>query len=172
MSTQLNKPTEIDWARLAAYIDGEGCISLLYGNFRNRSGTSKKYLAVRVAIANTDARLLIWLRETFGGCIQCCESNRRSRTGRVVFTWTQGSAKAIRLLTECLPYFVIKKDQAELAIAFHELMPRRGQRHNPEMIITALSLKNQLSGLKRKAWAKADLALQKLPTQRRNEYVN
>jgi len=67
---------------------------------------------------------------------------------------------------------VIKKDQAELAIAFHELMPRRGQRHNPEMIITALSLKNQLSGLKRKAWAKADLALQKLPTQRRNEYVN
>jgi len=104
----MKKPTTIDWARLAAYIDGEGCISLA----RHRN----VYMAVRVTIFNTDKRLIEWLGEHFGGHVVVRRSkNIRHKTG---YGWCVSSKAAAYVIRNCHPYLILKKEQANVALDF------------------------------------------------------
>ena len=98
-------PSALDWARMAAYIDGEGCIRIRFTP--NPGGRST---ALLVVVSNCDVRLMKWLKDTFwflttrklaapfdsllqlGGLGQTCE-------------W---------VLTNCMDLFIMKRDQAEV----------------------------------------------------------
>lgn len=97
-----------DLARLAAYIDGEGCISI------EPVGVKRSH-RMQVAITNTDVRLVVWLKDTFGGEYR---AKGKTNSRRRIWYWYAGSALADELLKACLPYFIMKRDQAEIAIAF------------------------------------------------------
>jgi len=103
----LSNVREIDWARLAAFIDGEGTVRV-YKAPTGRWG-------LRVVISNTDIRLISWLEETFGGYVY----NVKPSTGNTKpsFQWIFASRIDL-ILAPCLPYFIIKRDQAEIALAF------------------------------------------------------
>jgi hypothetical protein len=129
-----------DLARLAAYIDGEGHISIA------RVGRRLTH-KMQVHITNTDVRLVVWLKDTFGG-----EYRVKGETvsKRRVWYWYVGSSLANSLLRQCLPYFIMKRDQAEIAIAYHrtvvELAAIPGRRRITEAIdaqreILAIQLK-------------------------------
>lgn len=113
MNSLTTKPTEIDWARLAAFIDGEGCIRI--ADHRARRGQHMDF-----QISNTDSRLIIWLHDTFGGSF--CERKHAINSRSRVWVWYIASDAAAEALQNCLPFFVMKRDQAEQAIAFQKLI--------------------------------------------------
>lgn len=106
-------PEAMDWARLAAYIDGEGYIRVAL-NSRNHQGR------LEVNVSNTDYRLLVWLKDTFGGSVH---RGGKSLAGKKqLWRWVLDRHRAAELLAQCLPYFIVKKEQAEIGIAFQSLI--------------------------------------------------
>jgi hypothetical protein len=108
---------EIDWARLAAYIDGEGCICVA-GSKRSRQ------MYMKVFIANTDYRLMLWFQSTFGGTINGKQRYDRERH-RPCYVWTVCSEVAWFILLCCEPYLIAKRDQADVALKFQRTMTRK-----------------------------------------------
>ena len=122
----LSSATDIDWARLAAFIDGEGTI---YIN-RYRAGSIHKTQLHRlsVSIKNSSVLLMAWLTGTFGGSVS--QDKGKNVLARLpIYQWRLNELQAEVVLAKCLPFFVIKREQAEIGIAFRSLKSsgRRGQ---------------------------------------------
>jgi hypothetical protein len=122
-------PTKIDWARLAAYIDGEGSIFI---RDRQPTETDIKKGRIRghclvICVANTDPRLVYWCKQKFDGCAY---RTKRTSPGRgkypvrAGFEWIIGQTKAAKILEACMPYFLLKREQAEIALAFQATVSR------------------------------------------------
>jgi hypothetical protein len=125
-------PTQIEWAMMAAYIDGEGSICIQTRGRHGGNSRSKKeamyYLMVQVA--NTDVRLVVWIIDKFGGSFRDANTveYNQGRNVKRCWHWTASSNRAAWILHNCLPYFVIKKEQADIGISLQETMLRnRGQ---------------------------------------------
>jgi hypothetical protein len=118
---KLDLPVE-DWARLAAYIDGEGWIGI---KEQKRGGRAATY-HVEITVCNQDPRLILWIAQRFGGHLsnQGPPKNNLKRRHRI-FQWYASCSVAHEVLLGCLPYFVIKRNQAEIAIAFRNLTGAR-----------------------------------------------
>jgi hypothetical protein len=145
----LKQISEINWARLAAYIDGEGCIRIDLQNPPKGSGFSARHL-LEVRVYNCDPRLLLWCRETFGGG-NLKPVRKNPRLGhKQELVWYVGADVAERILQGCLPYFILKREQAEIAIAFRRLQGTRGTRTTPELFASREALRVQMSVLNRR----------------------
>jgi len=88
----------------AGLIDGEGCILI------NRQGTAYT-LQVRVGMSSNKAVSL--MHKTFGGSLKI---NNFSH----MYTWVLCSMEAEGFLRCILPFLLVKKDEAQVAIAFRE----------------------------------------------------
>ena len=122
----LSQVTAIDWARLAAFIDGEGHIAIN----ENKSPAGRYYQYIRVIITNTDTRLIAWLFETFGGSLlrgHVSEKHRR------VYKWAVSCRHAEAILLQCYAYFITKQDQAEIALAFQQTIKDKTYRKGTEI---------------------------------------
>lgn len=119
----LDDVSDIDWARLAVLIDGEGSISItkLKPSANARNKTDCYYL--RTFVCNTDPRMILWCQERFGGAIRGKPRTDRLRH-RPCWQWTIVAKGAEEVLQRCLPYFIIKREQADLALAFQKTMKR------------------------------------------------
>src|SRR5438309_4665942 len=114
----MQKPTEIDWIRLAAFIDGEGCIMIRY--VTNPKRKRRGYHQLAVYVTNTDLRLPRWCQDTFGGTIQTSKTKYQAQVIRPneTYHWTVSAKAAEDILRGCLPYFLIKREQADIGLAF------------------------------------------------------
>jgi hypothetical protein len=120
----LDQVSEIDWAKLAVLIDGEGSI----GISKQRPGKAQRHKVefiyhMRTFIVNTDPRLILWCQERFGGSISGKPRADR-KNHRPCWIWTVVSRAAEDILDRCLPHFIIKREQAEIALAFQKTMRR------------------------------------------------
>lgn len=96
-------------AYIAGIVDGEGCIGL--------TRMKQTRIVMRVSVAMTDKIIPEWLDAEFGGTL----SVRNTRPGwKTRYDWNIYSQKALVFLKQVLPFLVIKKGQAELAITFQE----------------------------------------------------
>jgi hypothetical protein len=145
-------PSDMDWARLAAYIDGEG--SVLINPRRGRIGEYKDIACtfyLKVTVANTDVRLMAWIKERFGGSYK--DANTKSyyagRNCKTSWHWAASSGDAAWILFNCMSYFVIKAEQAEIGIRLQESIGRRVGKFLPkEVIESRREMKRQLLVLK------------------------
>lgn len=130
--------SEMDYARLAAYIDGEGCISI------TKIGD---YKGIRLDVYNTDPRLIVWIHKTCGGgWVRRDFPKEHQRFTK--YAWYITSKKASDLLKKCLPYFIIKREEADLAIAYQETKKyHRWNRIPDDVKAQRVSLKEQLTKL-------------------------
>lgn len=110
----LPEDSSVDWAKLAAYIDGEGYICLRGETVGSRSHT------MMLRIGNTDPRLTVWLQERFGGKVNRRVASKQAK--HIFYQWRVSGKHAAALLEKCLPHFVMKRDQAEIAIAYGKSM--------------------------------------------------
>jgi hypothetical protein len=140
----LKKPTQIDWARLAAYIDGEGCIDIHLSNPKKHTRPTPN-LYLRVAVVNTDPRLLAWCVENFGGSVSC-----RALKGKYkpLFRWDTGSRMAASIIKNCYPFLIIKREQAEIAMAFAKTIGTHGKPITEEVLTVRLEMRKRLSLMK------------------------
>ncbi len=156
------EPTALDWASLAAFIDGEGSVFIGVQKYKSRN-TGKSYRRTygAVDISNTDVRLFIWLKERFGGCISPIKSDNPK--WKPAYHWRRTDNDAVFILKNCLEYFVIKRSQAEIVIAHQKLRAKlTGVRIDENLLNERLKLRDQLSMLKNPTSRRKDL--RELPT--------
>jgi hypothetical protein len=114
-------PTHDDWVRLAAFIDGEGYIGII--STKGTGMKSVRYL-LKLEVANTDIRLGVWCKERFGGCLSMQKTRKNRPNEKPCYHWITASQIAANLLRQCLPYFIIKRHEAEIAIEFQKTFKR------------------------------------------------
>lgn len=104
------------WA--AGIVDGEGSINL-------RQAPSRGYWELRVAVGNTDPRMVVLLREMFGGSVSTYQPKGNRR---LLWKWHVSNRLAEKCLRQIMPWLVTKKDQADLGLRSRELiLPKRGR---------------------------------------------
>lgn len=105
-------------AYMAGFFDGEGSVEV-YAYERkadNNGGGAAGSLSIS-ATQKVNAPLL-GMQSMWGGSIR--------RNARGLFEWKVSGGKAAQALREMLPYLIVKRRQAELAIEFQSLLRSRG----------------------------------------------
>jgi len=139
---------EIGW--VAGIVDGEGCILIENATSRFR-GRDYPGLRLCLRVGNTDPRLILKLEALFGGGHVRRMPGRNRR--RALFTWNVSSRRAADVVRLIFPHLVIKREQAELALAFAKtLRPRGGRgRLSAQTVEQRQWLRRQLMTLHQKA---------------------
>ena len=105
---------------IAGIIDGEGCVSI----YHQEKKCGKIYFSynVRIMIGMTDDRVIKILQEQYGGSIW----EQKQREGwKNSKTWYLTGKKVEGFLNDILPFLIIKKDQARLALELREHINKR-----------------------------------------------
>jgi len=110
-------PTEIDCAMMARTIDCEGTIVIV-----NRKQGKRSYPIIRVSVYNCDRGLIDWIAERFG---KTTVQVRRARQQRPNYMWSVSALQAAAVIRQCLPWFLVKRNQADLALEFQDRLSRR-----------------------------------------------
>lgn len=99
-------------AYTAGIIDGEGCILLE----RRLSHNRYRNYVLTVVVSNTSEWLVNWLHFNYGGGISAYQQKVPNRL--LTWRWRIQADKARLFLEMLLPYLVLKRPQAEVAIQF------------------------------------------------------
>src|SRR5882762_6064219 len=108
---------DVDWARLAAFIDGEGSISTRMVCKVSRKRPNGTFV-IAVQISNTDPRLVRWVHSLFGGHVYQGRRTKQQaeKIWKPAWRWEACSRKAYQILVGIEPYSIIKREQIELAL--------------------------------------------------------
>lgn len=110
------------WAYLAALIDGEGTISIGGHSAKLKSGELRPRFDLQINVANTDIRLMKWLTSVFGFNYYTLSQNKNIRSRKPCYQWkVSGRKSQEQFLLAVIPYLVMKKEQAKLALEFLRL---------------------------------------------------
>jgi len=157
MKTDMPNPSRIDWARLAAFIDGEGCIFIAK---RSDKGCTKVRTYLYIVIANTNPKLGKWLTESFGGSV-LVQRHKNSKYS-LAYRWTVCNNRAQWILKGCYKFLLLKQDQADVGLAHQRLCARikKGQtKHPSEVFEERFKLRDALSMLKSTSSRRRDLPI-------------
>lgn len=136
--------SRIDLARLAAFIDGEGCILLKPATTR-ANGKVYKTLYLAIHIINTDPRLPLWCIRNFGGRVYL---RKKQLPRKTMYDWAVFCKEAEVVLRACLPYFIFKGEQAELALAYQSTLGVGGRKVPPEVRQQRVSIEKQMRAMR------------------------
>jgi hypothetical protein len=106
--------TNTELAYVAGLIDGEGTIG-----FGRKAKEDIATYALRLRIGMSDENAIRWLQRTSGfGSVTSRDLAKRRR--QTHWVWSVFSNQAANVLREALPYLLVKKQQAEIAILFQK----------------------------------------------------
>lgn len=135
--------SDLAWA--AGFIDGEGTISL-YG----RSDRLREY-RVTVTAVNTNRIALDRLRAMFGGTVHLMHKDTPGRNWKPSFYWAISYGKAAEAIKLLLPFLLLKRPQAELALEARTHVGCESGRKRSESRMQALqAICNRFRSLNRK----------------------
>lgn len=112
--------TDTELAYFAGFIDGEGSFVL-----HHRKGSH--VYSCQLQVGNTDARVLEWIQTRFGGSVNL--ERRNNPKHKLVYRWISEANSLSDVITALLPYLVVKKDQAELILAYRRTLPQVVKTH-------------------------------------------
>ena len=114
--------SKLDLAYMAGVFDGEGSIMISKQKPGASNGSISPSYYLRVSLGITDRWICELFRFNFGGSIY--KKIYRGEKYFPAWVWNLSGERAIRFLKVLLPYFHLKKAQAELGIKFQQ-----GKRH-------------------------------------------
>lgn len=117
--TKQNEPSQVDCAYAAGFFDGEGCILLRRHQMRR---CRSKLFTMTVGICQDDPQPLVWMQNRWGGFVRPRLIRSSGRTAHDLFLHSEYAAVFLR---DVLPYLIVKRDQATLALEL------RAALHNP-----------------------------------------
>ena len=117
----------------AGFFDGEGCVNC--SSSRNNS-------FVRILVVNTNIDVLNAFQAVWGGDINA--NYKQKAHWKQAYTWRLQHKAATNFLTEILPFLIIKRQQAEAAIAFNQLRPGQGNKWTEESKAQAADFLNKI----------------------------
>jgi hypothetical protein len=114
-----------DLAYMAGIIDGEGCICI----HRSRTKRAGDSLIANVTVRMTVEHIPQWLHFSFGGSFG---TQKPKKVGwQPVYQWKVYGKNAVTFLQAILPYLIVKRPQAEIALRVEALKPGFRQRSTP-----------------------------------------
>lgn len=135
------------FAYFAGIVDGEGCL-------RIEKNSKRACFSPMITVVNTNPILIDKLHFFFGGYVGSYQyGNSR---WKLSYVWRITGSNAIDLLSQLMPYLVVKKAQAEQLMAFwriHEYYGVRGGGIEPspwEYVMEAENIIKKVSSLNRK----------------------
>lgn len=131
--------TDIDFIKVATIIDCEANIEI--------SGKPGRQYQLLITMANTNPTLTAWCKARFGGAIYPQWYEKRPPNRADADRWRMQSYAAADLLRKCLPHFIIKRPEAEIAISFQETFKVPYQRVSESVKILREELRQQLLAL-------------------------
>lgn len=124
-------PTETEVAYVAGLFDGEGCVSI---HFKTETRNGKGYHQMHVRISNTHEGVLLWVQERFGGNLyNSLPGGKGGHRPGFVLQWSNKSISPF--LELLLPYLIVKREAAEIGIAFRKLKKNPGRNGLAQHII-------------------------------------
>jgi hypothetical protein len=105
--------SQIDWARLAAWIDGEGCFTIANMN----QADPRKQRSARIVVSQSDPRLINWLVSNWGGHV-----HKFMGVNMHCFNWTMTGYGVDEIIKHTRPFFIIKGEQADIILAYRATM--------------------------------------------------
>ena len=117
----MNKLSKIDIAYMAGIVDGEGSITA-YVTQRTR---------IRLTVTNTSLELMKWMVSRFGGSFYT--KAKKEERNMQAYGWEVACKKAEKALRLLLPFLVIKKRQAELALQIQDTITIKRSTVTPEI---------------------------------------
>lgn len=137
--------SEVDRAYLAGVIDGEGSIFATYRE-------SDHNLGVRVNVCNTDARLIEWIAARWVGRVTVTDRTKYGQ--KPIHRWDADGKNAVEVLRAALPYLVIKREQADVALDLIATTRNHGRRgYPPEVFAQRLAMVAELQAMNRRGVA-------------------
>ncbi len=123
-------PSKTDWAYVAGMIDADGSICISKTTAKARNGRPYWLFDCRTVVSNTSMDLMRWLKNKFGGydkltvnAISKKAKENGQKSIKPCYVWQMEGYKAQeRFLLAILPYLVIKREQAILALEFVRMM--------------------------------------------------
>lgn len=131
-------PTREDWIYLAGILDGEGSIGVYTRHNMDKSSR------VLVQVGNTDARLIMWLKSTFGGNVAYCDMVKKYPKRQPMWYWKTGAKSAQVVLENVIEHLKLKKEQAALALESRLLVGSVGRRVSDEVYEQQTQIKNKI----------------------------
>lgn len=117
--------TEADRAYLAGIIDGEGSI------MAHHHKSSGAWMVI-VTVANTDLRLIDWLDARWHASV--CRQRPGTGGHKDCYAWTVTNRRVVPVLEAALPYLVLKREHAEIALRWSAECRNPGRRGYPPEI--------------------------------------
>lgn len=114
---------ETDKAYIAGLLDGEAYIGIKKITKPYNGGVNPSYQE-RIQVRMVDEQSIKFLSEMFGG--NYYKEKPNAKNGRPLYCFQASYTKAVKIITEVLPYLKVKR---EVALKVLEL---RGLRNNPE----------------------------------------
>lgn len=116
-------------AYLAGILDGEDSVRIEFEK-REHRGRENNY-RLRLSISNTDLNLMNWLTTNFGR--SCLKEKKRIGNYKQYYQWEiKSNTRSASLLKQLLPYLIIKRERAEVAIEFAKMMKGTGNRYTEQ----------------------------------------
>lgn len=112
-----------DWAYLAGFFDGEGCISVQKSKSYRNPLNPAKYYTVRLSTANTNKDVIDYLEKLWGQKLRVYTrkmSDPRGNRRPCYHLECDKKDAVITFLKGIYPYSIIKKRQIELALRLIE----------------------------------------------------
>jgi len=108
----------------AGLFDGEGCVGLWERDIKH-SGIGRKtpYFSIDLSVSNTNVEVLEHIRRTIGGSLGTSNSYKLMKNGkprRKLHRWAAQSNESYHILKAAAPFLIVKREQALLAMEFHE----------------------------------------------------
>ena len=133
-----------DKARLAAFIDGEGTIYInVSSRLRGRAKSPQYNLSV--TITGTTPIFMNWLKQTFDGSLYFVKYEKSKHLGkRQIIRWQVNGRMANTVLSNVVQYMIIKRPQAEVGLAFLNLMKPKmgGYKRQPALTEADIALRH------------------------------
>ena len=152
------KITKAEWSYTAGIIDGEGCIG-------SQKNTAAKTYRPYLVVVQKDMRLVEWLTSRFGGSANIVTRKRADGKTDYYARWMVVNKRASDVLKGCLPYLVMKHEQAKLAIQMTDdalCGTQRGFRAiAPKVYALQENLHNRIKNLNSPATTERDNSLTK-----------
>lgn len=98
----------------AGLFDGEGFVRI---NKWKKPGSVHVRYQVICGLGMTHRPVIELMQRTYGGSINQNRHDLRNPKHRIQFTWNVGSQRAAAFLRRVFPYLIVKKDEAEIALA-------------------------------------------------------
>lgn len=119
---------ELSLQYMAGFVDGEGCVCIHENRaYSARTSCRAPRVVLQLNVANCHLRVLQQMQKQFGGNIRT-HLDKYNPNARTSYRWCLSEQAAAGLLEQLLPYLVVKREVAELAIRLGHLKAANSSR--------------------------------------------